>query len=144
MCIISLLTVAVIAGLGTTTTLSQYDTRTYDILFTKPWTRIFGYSLGLFVGFIFYESSKESKSEQNKRFGWKLVSVLENMDIIKRTILIIFAFALVVIPSIFQWLLLAKETLTGEITGSAKAMYMVYLTLGRPIYFTGLIIIVLF
>eukprot|EP00344_Euplotes_crassus_P009074 CAMPEP_0197002616 /NCGR_PEP_ID=MMETSP1380-20130617/7078_1 /TAXON_ID=5936 /ORGANISM="Euplotes crassus, Strain CT5" /LENGTH=709 /DNA_ID=CAMNT_0042420825 /DNA_START=145 /DNA_END=2271 /DNA_ORIENTATION=- len=143
-CLFSLLSVSVIAGVGAITTLSQYDSNTYEILFTKPWTRIFGYSLGLFVGFIFYEFNKESKSEKEKRFGWRLVSILENMNINKRTILIIFAFALIIIPSIFQWLIIARETLTNDMSGSAKTMYILYLTLGRPIYFTGLVIIILF
>ena len=133
-----------IAGLGSTTSLSQYDRRTYDLLFTKPWNRIFGYSLGLFVGFITYEFNKNQSNERDKRFGWKLILCLENMNITRRTVLIAFSFILIIIPSIFQWLIIVKETLTSEGQNKANTMYILYISLGKPIYFLGLIIVVIF
>lgn len=90
-----------------------------------------------------YEYNNQKKTENQKRFGWRLIAFLDNINIFKRTILIIFAFALIALPSIFQWLILIKETLNNDGDG-AKAMYIVYITLGKPIYFTGLIIVVIY
>jgi peptidoglycan/LPS O-acetylase OafA/YrhL len=143
-CIGSLCASGIIAGVGSTTTLSQYDNRTYSLLFTKPWSRIFGYSLGLFFGFIMYEFNKESSLEINKRFGWKLISWMENMKIYRRTVFITLAFGLIFIPSIFQWLHIAQNSFGPENSSTSKTMYILYITLGKPIYFTGLIIVTIF
>mmetsp|Transcript_852 Transcript_852/g.1008 ORF Transcript_852/g.1008 Transcript_852/m.1008 type:complete len:334 (-) Transcript_852:656-1657(-) len=90
--IASIVTGLIIAGVGSTTSISQYDNRTYNLMFTKPWSKIFGYSLGLFFGYIMYEFNKGTNSDKNKRFGWKFISFLDNINIFRRTLLIILAF----------------------------------------------------
>ena len=143
-CLGSLLISTIIAGVGSTTSLSQFNPQTYSVLFTKPWSRIFGYSLGLFFGFIVFEFNKESSPEQNKRFGWQVINWMENMCIFRRTIFIIAAFIMILLPSLFQWLILVKDTFETENGGTQKTMYILYITLGKPIYFAGIIIVVVF
>lgn len=144
-CLASLLICTIIASVGSTTSLSQYDSSTYTLLFTKPWSRIFGHSLGLFIGFIIYEFNKKSTSDNEKRFGWQIISWMENMNIFRRTIFIIGAFILVALPSVFQWLVLVKDPFLPFQTNSAeKVMYILYITLGKPLFFAGLTIIIVF
>ena len=97
----------------------------------------------MFIGFIMYEFNKESSPEVNKRFGWKFISWLENMNIWRRTVLIIIAFALIILPSIFQWLIMVRDTFEGD-GSTGKTMYILYISLGMPIYFTGLVIVSIF
>mmetsp|Transcript_852 Transcript_852/g.1009 ORF Transcript_852/g.1009 Transcript_852/m.1009 type:complete len:211 (-) Transcript_852:23-655(-) len=51
---------------------------------------------------------------------------------------------MIALPSIFQWLILMREPFNSENESSVQAMYMVYVTVGKPLYFFGLIIIVVF
>ena len=135
---------AFVASFGGTTTLPQYDDVSYAE-FTKPWSRIFGYSLGLFVGFIMYEFSKELKQDQKRRFGWQIISWMENMNINRRTIFIIFAFIMIAFPSIFQWVFLSGDSLSPfNITSKEKTFYIIYITVCKPIYFFGFIVIIIF
>jgi hypothetical protein len=140
----SLIICTIIASVSSSTTMSQYDSKTFSIIFTKPWSRIFGYSLGLFFGLIMYEFGQKQKPEENRRFGWRIISWMENMNIYRRTLFIIFAFILIFCPSLFQWLILVKDTFSDKNSGTQKSMYILYMTLGKPIYFLGLIIVVIF
>ena len=143
-CIGSLAISALAASFGSTVTLSQYDDNSYA-LFTKPWSRIFGYSLGLFVGFIMYEFNKELKQDQKRRFGWQVISWMENMNINRRTIFIIFAFIWMAVPSIFQWVFLSYDSLSPfNVTSKEKTFYIIYITVWKPVYFFGFTVIIVF
>lgn len=122
----------------------MYDDASYAH-FTKPWSRIFGYSLGLFVGFILYEFNKELQKDQKRRLGWQLVSWMENMNIHRRTIFIIFAFILIIVPSLFQWLFLTGDSFSPfKYNQNEKTLYILYIVLCKPIYLIGLTIVIIF
>jgi hypothetical protein len=90
-----------------------------------------------------YEFNKESGSEATKRFGWKIISWMENMNIWRRTVFITIAFMFIFVPSIFQWLHLQSHSFEED-KSAGKTMYIVYITLGKLIYFAGFIIVTIY
>lgn len=111
----------------------------YNLLFTKPWGRIFSYTYGVMFGVISFEFLRKT-SETNKRYGYRIMEMVKNVSSRGTVGLFVLAIILIEIPLMFQYYNLQC---LPEINAKAKygcasmGFQYLYILFSKPLFLTG-------